>query len=237
MNDVSKGKVLLLYPNSEGYGGIANGIALLSGCLKEAGFDTQCFDTTFLNSPPLTHFQRQKHGGVMKADHSTFWGEWTPELPERVPELFLQAIEEYKPDLIAVSIVEVCYYYAISLLEVAKEKFDIPIIAGGITPTLSPELVIENDCIDIVCVGEGEDALVELAEHIVEGKDYADIKNLWVKKNVETAAGLVDELCILKGVARLQGKIAKLECLRLTHLIRLPAPGCVRLGISAAGRT
>ena len=36
----SKGKVLFLYPNSEGLGGVPNGIALLSGCLKQAGFET-----------------------------------------------------------------------------------------------------------------------------------------------------------------------------------------------------
>ena len=75
-------------------------------------------------------------------------------------------------------------------------------------------------------------------EHIVwRATEPGQVEDNVVFGCVETAAGLVDELCILKGVARLQGKIAKLECLRLTHLIRLPAPGCVRLGISAAGRT
>ena len=64
----SKGKVLFFYPNKEGYGGIPNGIALLSGCLKKAGYQTKCFDTTFMNLPPETLFNREKHGGVMKID-------------------------------------------------------------------------------------------------------------------------------------------------------------------------
>jgi radical SAM superfamily enzyme YgiQ (UPF0313 family) len=184
-NNNKKGKVLLFYPNSEGYGGIPNGIALLSGCLKKAGFETACFDTTFLSAPPKTHFQRQKHGGMMKADHTEFWGKWTPELAIKAPEFFINVINEFNPDLIAVSIVDACYLHAISMLNDVREKVDIPIIAGGSTVTMCPEMVLSNDSIDIVCIGEGEDALVELAECVVQGKDYSGIRNLWVKKNGE----------------------------------------------------
>lgn len=177
------GKVLWVYPNSEGYGGIPNGIALLAGCLKDAGFETKCFDTTFLNSPPLTHFHRAKHGGIIPADHEDYWGGWKPELVEKTPKLLEQTVAEFKPDIIAVSIVDVCYVYAISLLEPIRKKFNIPIIAGGITATLAPEMVINNDCFDFICVGEGEAALVELANCIVHKTDYSKIPNLWVKKD------------------------------------------------------
>lgn len=188
MGDVNKkGRVLFLYPDTEGDGGIPNGMALLSGCLKDAGFATACFDTTFLYAPPKTHLYRQKHGGMMNADHTKFWGEWTPESRERIPELFLTAIDDFKPDLIAVSIVDVSYKYAVSLLSQIKKKVSIPVVAGGVTTTMSPEMVIANDCIDVICLGEGEDALVELAECIVNKADYSGIKNLWVK----TANGIV----------------------------------------------
>ncbi len=177
-----KGKVLFLYPNSEGLGGVPNGMALLSGCLKEDGFETKCFDTTFLNSPPLTHFQRAKHGYFMQADHTKYWGGWTEDLPQKIPEFLSNAVEEFKPDLIAVSHVDVGVLFMRPLLKIVKDKFNIPIIAGGITCTSSPELVIANDYIDIICVGEGEGALVELANTIVRKEDYCNIRNLWIKK-------------------------------------------------------
>jgi len=183
MEQDKKGKVLFLYPNSEGYGGVPNGIALLSACLKQAGFETKCFDTTFIKSPPLDHMARQKYGGVVKSDASKRWGKWDPELAEKIPDLFIQTIEEFKPDLIAASLVEMDYVYGISLLEIIRKKINIPVIAGGIFSTLCPEIVINNPCIDAVCVGEGEDALVEFTECIVNKKDYSTIKNLWVKKN------------------------------------------------------
>lgn len=178
-----KGRVLFLYPDTEGDGGIPNGMALLSGCLRDAGFQTACFDTTFLYSQPKTHLYRQKHGGIMKADHVKFWGEWNPGLPGKIPEFFLKNIEEFKPDLIAVSMVDVSYKYAVSLLSTIKKQIDIPVVAGGTTVSMCPEMVISNDCIDIICIGEGEEPLVELANCIAENKDYSAIKNLWVKNN------------------------------------------------------
>lgn len=185
MNQKTKGKVLLIYPNCEGYGGIPNGLALLSGCLKAAGFETKCFDTTFLNSPPLTLFYRLKYDEMMKTGHEKVWGEWTPELAKQIPDLFKKTIEEFRPDLIAINIIDVAYNFSKKLLNGINKKYGIPVVAGGPTPTLSPELFNKDDCFDIICVGEGEDALVELANCIVERKDYSHILNLWVKKENE----------------------------------------------------
>ena len=56
-----------------------------------------------------------------------------------------------------------------------------PIVWGGIHATISPEECIK-DC-DIVCVGEAEGAIIDLAKAIEKKKDYSKIKNLWVKKN------------------------------------------------------
>ncbi len=60
------------------------------------------------------------------------------------------------------------------------KKLKIPIVYGGVHATISPE-----DCIkmaDIVCVGEGEEAILDLINAIEKNKDYSKIKNLWVRK-------------------------------------------------------
>ncbi|MDD5193314.1 MAG: radical SAM protein [Candidatus Nanoarchaeia archaeon] len=54
-----------------------------------------------------------------------------------------------------------------------------PIVWGGIHATISPEKCIEH-C-DIVCVGEGEQAITELAKAIESNKSINKIKNLWVR--------------------------------------------------------
>jgi len=61
------------------------------------------------------------------------------------------------------------------------KRLNKPIVYGGVHATIFPEDCIKHT--DIVCVGEGECAIVELAKCIEENKDYSKIKNLWVRKN------------------------------------------------------
>lgn len=66
------------------------------------------------------------------------------------------------------------------IISFLKKRLNIPIIYGGVHATISPE-----DCIevcDLVCVGEGEEAIVELANALDKKKSIEKIKNLWIKK-------------------------------------------------------
>lgn len=60
------------------------------------------------------------------------------------------------------------------------KKLNMPIVYGGVHPTISPEEAIKHA--DIVCVGEGEETIIELAEAIEKNKPIDKIKNLWIKK-------------------------------------------------------
>ncbi|MDD5012047.1 MAG: radical SAM protein [Candidatus Nanoarchaeia archaeon] len=66
------------------------------------------------------------------------------------------------------------------IISFLKKRLNQPIVYGGVHATISPE-----DCIkvcDLVCVGEAEDAIVELANAIENKKSIEKIKNLWIKK-------------------------------------------------------
>jgi len=63
-----------------------------------------------------------------------------------------------------------------------KLEFNKPIIVGGPHATFFPE-VINDESVDIICVGEGEDAIIELVNKLKKGEDITKIKNLWVKKD------------------------------------------------------
>jgi anaerobic magnesium-protoporphyrin IX monomethyl ester cyclase len=57
---------------------------------------------------------------------------------------------------------------------------DMPVVWGGIHPTLAPD-----DCLqyaDMVCVGEGEATALELAERFEQGRDVADIAGLHLRR-------------------------------------------------------
>ena len=61
-----------------------------------------------------------------------------------------------------------------------KQHFNMPIIVGGPHPTYSPEM-IKQPGIDIICRGEGEHAILELADAMEHGRDVTGIRNLHVK--------------------------------------------------------
>lgn len=63
-----------------------------------------------------------------------------------------------------------------------KKRFNLPILLGGIHPTIFPEKCLEIEGVLGICIGEGEYPSAELAECIEKGKDYTRIKNLWIKK-------------------------------------------------------
>lgn len=58
-------------------------------------------------------------------------------------------------------------------------KKEIPVVWGGIHPTLFPEECIKHT--DLVCVGEGEDAILELIKAIEQKKSINNIRNLWIR--------------------------------------------------------
>ena len=72
---------------------------------------------------------------------------------------------------------------AIQLTKALKNKLEVPIIWGGIHPTIRPEECL--DYADIICRGEAELSLVELAQKIEKKENYFDIKGMWFKRDGE----------------------------------------------------
>ena len=77
-----------------------------------------------------------------------------------------------------------CTSYSLNkTIQVIKclRNLKIPIIWGGIYATFNPEQCLKYA--DFVCVGEGEEAILELIEKLAKKEDATKIKNLWTKKN------------------------------------------------------
>lgn len=82
-----------------------------------------------------------------------------------------------KPDIIGFSVFSPNYMFYKCTAEAIRKRSKIPILVGGVLPTLKPELFMENTCCDFLFRGEGEPVIVELVEKIVAGK-YHDMPNL-----------------------------------------------------------
>jgi len=80
-------------------------------------------------------------------------------------EYFVQQVESFCPDLVGITLVSTLFGLACTVTQLLHQRLpNVPVIWGGIEPTASPEVAQEHA--DIVCVGEGESAMVELAAKV-----------------------------------------------------------------------
>jgi len=85
------------------------------------------------------------------------------------------------PDIIGFTVFTGLHTKIIDIAKKIKKDFSIPIILGGAHPTFFPE-VLHNHAVDMICVGEGEFALIELLDCLDAKKDYSKILNLHIKQ-------------------------------------------------------
>lgn len=95
---------------------------------------------------------------------------------------FYPRIKAYQPDLIAFSSMSGDHVRCLEIAAEVKKFSDAPIMMGGPHATFFPETV-EHPALDIICRGEGEEAAAELCQRLDDGRDFADVRNLWVKRN------------------------------------------------------
>jgi len=80
-------------------------------------------------------------------------------------------------DLIGITLMTNFFNGAIQLTNKLKKELSTPIIWGGVHPTIKPDECLKYA--DIVCIGEGEDATLELVNKMSRGEDYLHTINLW----------------------------------------------------------
>lgn len=87
------------------------------------------------------------------------------------------------PDLIGISMTTRQWLRGRDVANTLRERTDIPVLAGGLHPTFSPDQVVREPGIDAVCLGEGERPFASLLAHMDAGGliGDAEIKNIWVK--------------------------------------------------------
>jgi anaerobic magnesium-protoporphyrin IX monomethyl ester cyclase len=171
-------RILLFYPNEPLLGIAPSNLALLSACLKQDGFDVKLFDCTVYKPKNIETNDaiREKMGNVKKAPIEEYFTAKEVD----VHEDFVKIVEEYKPNLIGFTLIDSTIEYAFSFIERIKDK-KIPVITGGVGTTFNYEKILKSGYVDYTCIGEGEEALVELCNKMYNKEDCTNIKNIYTK--------------------------------------------------------
>jgi anaerobic magnesium-protoporphyrin IX monomethyl ester cyclase len=177
-------RVLFVYPNARGMNMLPPAIAIFSSLLKNEGHECRLFDTTYWDIPDegLLNNDEYKEKNLHVRPYQKAPIDVTLNTSDVFHE-FVKEVESFDPQLIAVSSTEDMFPLGIKLLSKIPKKNRPPVIIGGMLATFAPDLVISYSEIDMVCVGDGENALINLCRKIENGLDYSNVQGLWVKKN------------------------------------------------------
>ncbi len=135
------------------------GVEYLSACLKQAGHETFVFfdpklgNDTFMNNSRLARLLD-------------------------IEDILVEKMLEADLDLVAFSVMTDTYANSLRIAQKLKNSANIKTVFGGIHVSCVPEKVVRETAVDYLIVGEGEQALVELANALQAGDDPNGIPNL-----------------------------------------------------------
>ena len=183
-------KVLFLYPNERGMSTVPPSIATLSQLLKSEGHKTALFDTTFYKFDDEISIEdtdviknnalevRPAPVDIHEQDDDDLHFKKTT---RSAVNDFRVSVKDFEPDLIAVSCTETTFLRGLKIIDETRD-LGIKNIFGGVFPTFAPDLALQYQNVDMVCVGEGENAIIDLCNSISNGDDYSQVTNIWVRQ-------------------------------------------------------
>jgi radical SAM superfamily enzyme YgiQ (UPF0313 family) len=162
----SEFNVLLVYPNLQMINLMPMNISVLSAYLKAMGFQVKLFDTTLYKMDDKSIDERRVDYLQVRPFDLAKYGIRYKETD--VYDDFRRYVDDYKPDLIAISIVEDTLPLALKLLETVRDT-NIPVVAGGVHVILNQKETLACEDIDMICTGEGEYALADICVNMCNG--------------------------------------------------------------------
>jgi len=130
----------------------------------------------FIQSDPFAWIGKMSISAVLKQA-----GHKCGILIEPAEKNLIKSIRKANPDIIAFSATTGVHTWALAKAKQIKANFNIPILFGGPHATFFPEIIKDKN-IDFVCIGEGEEAILELLNKLEKKQSTTRIKNIWTKK-------------------------------------------------------
>ena len=176
-------KILFLYPNQHMRVTPPGGIAIISACLKRAGFtNIHLFDSTWFPYADETdamsgeQVDRDKERAKRGMFKEYKWSEDFQVENVNMYDAWRDMMLEVQPDVVISSIVEDTYGIWKKMIKLVDDQEFISIV-GGVFPTSVPKL-FEPDC-DYIACGEGDETIPEMMEKIRKGESCKNVANVY----------------------------------------------------------
>lgn len=93
----------------------------------------------------------------------------------------VEAVRAAAPELIGVSMTTRQWLRSRHLVAAIRKELNVPVVAGGLHATFSPEAVLAAPGFDFAGLGECEEAMLDLVNTLAAGKSAHGIANIWVR--------------------------------------------------------
>jgi len=103
----------------------------------------------------------------------------------REVEIFGDVLRQLRPDIVGVGIgCSTFRRVAQQLTRKARQVLDCPVVWGGVHVTVAPDQSILDN--DLLIIGEGEEAMLELCQRLASGRRIDDVRNVWLRRDGKT---------------------------------------------------
>lgn len=169
---------MILFPNTSNEGVAPLAVASLAAIAKAKGCKVRYHETTFYEMYNSAYDERKRTGEFKTFQDSVF--DIKPR--EQLQSDFNKLMEEYKPDILAVTANSLEYELFTDMMKELPQISSKPfVLLGGCHATVDPDESIQNPYVDAICLGEGEKAWDDFLNAFKYGKNITQISNLWVK--------------------------------------------------------
>lgn len=150
------------------------GLCYIAAVLEEHGYDVSIYNADYKSGLQLTSTadmtgKYEEYLRVLKDINHPLWGEVGA------------AISKQSPDLVGISVMTAMYGSALNVSKLVKSfNPTLPVVWGGIHPTILPDETIKNKDVDIIVRGEGEYTFLELIKNL---ENLDEVLGISYKKN------------------------------------------------------
>lgn len=148
-----------------------------------------------LGDVPMQSYTVTRHGSEL-IETSV----WKKTKPQELQHL-VTAIKEFGADAIGISTLSLGMTLAAEVTTHLRQHFNLPILWGGTGPTIEPDRSIQHA--DLVCVGEGEEVIIEIANRLDANQSLSGIAGTWfrmadgsIQKNPKRPVSDLDRIAI-----------------------------------------
>lgn len=99
------------------------------------------------------------------------------------PDLLIHKLNRDEIHLVGITVLTPTFHSGLKTACLIKDNSDSKIVLGGVHPSLMPEECLENEEVDFVVIGEGEQTIVELVDFLEKGKDLQTVRGLGFRNN------------------------------------------------------